>query len=80
MEGHNECLCFLCHANWSLCLDSDDRGIGRGCFRNPGMFLGAESGDMPLLIALETESALNSLSFFFVGECGMLLRPSRDVT
>src|SRR6266702_6489598 len=70
MEGGNEGLCLLCCTHWSLSLDCDDWGVGRGGFSNSGLFLRTESGDVSLLIALKTESALNPLSFFFVCECG----------
>ena len=70
MDSSNQCLGLLGCANWSLCLDGNDGCIGRGGLGDPCVFLRAEPCDVPLLIALEAESALNSLSFFFVRECG----------
>src|SRR6266702_677838 len=70
VKSSNQCLGFLCCADWSLRLDSDDRGVGRGGLGDSCMFLRAKSCDVPLLIALEAESALNSLPFFLVREGG----------
>src|SRR6266702_7249935 len=70
VEGCNQCLGLLGCADWSLCLDGDNRGVGRRSLGDSCVLLRAESCDVPLLIALEAESALNSLPFFFVRECG----------
>src|SRR6266702_1190718 len=70
VEGGYESLCFLCGAHGSLSLDRDYWGVGRGCFCNSGVFLGAKTGYVSLLIALEAKSALNSLPLFFVRKCG----------
>src|SRR6266702_4164190 len=66
VEGGYEGLCFLCGAYWSLSLNRNHRGVGRGCFRNSCVSLWAISGDVPLLVALEAESTLDPLSFFLV--------------
>ncbi len=70
VEGGYEGLCLLCSAHGSLSLDRDYWGVGCGCFRNSGVFLGAKTGDVSPLVALEAKSALNSLPLFFVCECG----------
>ncbi len=70
VEGCDEGLCLLCGAHRSLSLDYDYRGVGRGCFCDSCVPLGAVSGDVPFLVTLEAESALDPLSFFLVRECG----------
>ena len=70
MESGDKSLRLLCCAYWPLGLDSDDWGVRHGCLSDSGGFLRAKSGNMPFLVALKTESALDSLSFFFVCECG----------
>src|SRR6266702_4350434 len=70
MEGGNERLCLLGCADRSVCLDSNDRGVGCGCFHGSCSLVWTVSGDVSLLIATEAKSALNSLSFFFVRESG----------
>src|SRR6266704_3342100 len=70
VEGGYEGLCLLCGAYGSLSLDRNYWGVGCRCFCNSCVSLGAISGDVPLLVALETESALDPLSFFFIRESG----------
>src|SRR6266702_2361224 len=70
VEGCDKGLCFLCCTYWPLCLDGDDRGIGRGCFRSSCSLVWAISGDVSFLVAAEAKSTLNPLSFFFVCESG----------
>src|SRR6266571_8228132 len=70
VEGGYERLCFLRCANWSLCLDGDNRGIGCGGLCDSSSFVGAISGDMPFLVTMEAKSALNPLSFFFIHKHG----------
>src|SRR6266571_5206974 len=68
MEGCNEGLCLLGCTYGTLRLDSDDWGIGCGSFCGSGVLLGAVSGDMSLLVAMEAESTLDPLLLFFVSE------------
>src|SRR6266702_4600577 len=70
MEGGYKCLHFLCCAYWPLSLDSDNWSVGCGCLSNSGVLLRTESGNVSPLVALETESALDLLLFFFVRKCG----------
>src|SRR6266702_3374424 len=70
MKGGDKGLRLLCSAYRSLGLDRDYRGVGRRCFRSSCVPLGAVPGDVSLLIALEAESALDPLSFFFVRKSG----------
>src|SRR6266702_1387196 len=70
MEGCDQHLCLLGCAHWSIGLDGDCWSTGCRGFSNSCVLLGAKSGDMSLLVALETESTLDSLPLFFVCDCG----------
>src|SRR6266571_1454657 len=70
VEGGYEGLRSLCGTYGSLSLDRDYWGVGRRCFCNSCVSLGAISGDVSLLVALEAEPALDPLSFFFVRKGG----------
>src|SRR6266702_87617 len=70
VKGGYEGLRFLCGAYGSLSLDRNHRGVGRRCFRNLCVPLWAKSGDVPFLVALEAEPALDPLSLFFVCKGG----------
>src|SRR6266702_2069266 len=70
VEGGYEGLRLLCGTYGSLSLDHNYRGVGRRCFCNSYVPLGTVSGDVSFLVALETEPALDPLSFFFVRKGG----------
>src|SRR6266702_1113153 len=70
VEGCDKGLCFLCCTYWPFCLDGDGGYVRCGGFCRSCSLVWAVSGNVPFLVAAETESALNPLSFFFVRKSG----------